>query len=344
MSKNVVKREDNNITNRVLDMEKSLSRWLTRDLTIFGRNLLTKAEGISKVIYPCHSMYISPKNVKKANSIIFHFLWKNKTHYIKRSQLVREYEMGGINALDFESMVGTFKTKWLKAFLMQPNSMWFHIPNSIFKHLGGIEFLLKCDFEINKIPIKLSNFHRQILQFWKMLFNHNFSPHGSTLWNNRVITRGNKSIFQKDWFEMGVIFVKDLLDRNGNLLDFLSFVEKYNVKCSYKDFKKVCRAIPLSLIQLIRNTLLYSEVTASLPALKVNDCNLIDVKCNNKLITKAMKQKIYHDYNRALPKKLPSIDNQSMMTNAHSKFIKWPVPPKVKETHFKIINNIYNTQ
>ncbi len=91
--------------------------------------------------------------------------------------------------------------------------------------------------------------------------------------------------------------MKDLLDRHGNLLDFSAFVEKYNIRCLYGDFKRICRAIPLSLVQLIRNTLLYSDVTASLPVLKVNDCNLTDVKCNNKLINNAMKQKIYQDYN-----------------------------------------------
>lgn len=147
VSNNAIRREDVNIANCILGMEKDFSRWLTTNLTIFERNLLAKAEGISKVIYPCHSMYISPKNVKKANSIIFNFLWKNKTHYIKRPQLVKEYERGGINALDFESMVGTFRIKWLKTFLMQPNSMWFHIQTSIFKQLGGIEFLVKCDFD-----------------------------------------------------------------------------------------------------------------------------------------------------------------------------------------------------
>lgn len=35
---------------------------------------------------------------------------------------------------------------WVKAFLSQPDSMWFHIPRSLFKKIGGRELLLKCDF------------------------------------------------------------------------------------------------------------------------------------------------------------------------------------------------------
>jgi len=154
-----------------MEIKKHLSRWLTRDLTIFGRNLLIKADGISKAIYQCQSLYISPQNIRKTNSILFQFLWKNKTHYIKRSQLVKKYEKGGINALDLEAMVGASRTKWLKTFILQQNSMWFHIPNSIFKQLGGIEFFTKCDFEISKIPVTLSNFHKQALHFWKKIFH-----------------------------------------------------------------------------------------------------------------------------------------------------------------------------
>ena len=73
-----------------------------------------------------------------------------------------------------------------------------------------------------KIPTKLSNFHRQILQYWKMIFTQKCSPHGSTLWNSRVITINRKSIFKSDWYEEGILFVNDLLDCNGNLLDYMA--------------------------------------------------------------------------------------------------------------------------
>lgn len=44
---------------------------------------------------------------------------------------------------------------------LQPNWMWFHIPRSLFKKVGGLDFLLQCDFEISKSLVKLSNFYRQ---------------------------------------------------------------------------------------------------------------------------------------------------------------------------------------
>ncbi len=89
ISKDVRRIEDVNIEKRVVDMKKYLSHWLTRDLTVFGRVILSKAEGVSKIIYFCHSLFISNSNIRKANSVLFQFLWRNKTHDLKRSQLVR---------------------------------------------------------------------------------------------------------------------------------------------------------------------------------------------------------------------------------------------------------------
>ncbi len=63
LCKHVIRREDVNFSNCLIDMKKSLSHWLSRDLTIFDRVTLSKTEGISKIVYPCHSLYVSSSNV-----------------------------------------------------------------------------------------------------------------------------------------------------------------------------------------------------------------------------------------------------------------------------------------
>lgn len=220
-------------------------------------------------------------------------------------------------------------------------SIWFHIPRSVFQKMGGLEFLLKCDFDVHKVPVKLSNFHKQILQFWKMIFTHNFSPHGSILWNNRVITINRKSIFRRDWYEKGILFVKDVMDSDGRLLDYRAWLEKYDLNCTQREYNKICKAIPLPLIQLIQNVLLYLNVELVLPKLMINDCYLSDKKCNNKLISVALKSIIFHDYNRGITAQVSDKVTVSMMEKAHSKYIKWPISPKIKETHFKIFHKVY---
>ncbi len=115
---------------------------------------------------------------------MFKFIWKNKTHYLRKSQLVRDYENGGLRAMDFESVIAAFRIKWLKDCSSHPLSIWYHIPNKIFNKVGGLEFLFECDFEVSRIPVKLSN--------GNIMFTHNFSPHNF----NRVITICRKINFQ----------------------------------------------------------------------------------------------------------------------------------------------------
>ena len=93
-------------------------------------------------------------------------------------------------------------------------------------------FLLKCDYEIKKLPLKLSEFHKQILHYWKMLFTHNFSPHASTLWNNRTIIINRKTLFTQPWYDKKIISVADLMDSHGSIMKIDSFKEKFDIQCS----------------------------------------------------------------------------------------------------------------
>lgn len=173
ITNNLHNREDLNITSRLKAVQKNLNHWLTRDLSLLGHILLSKAEDLSRLFYPCYSLFTSSKIIKLANSIIFKLIWKNKTHYLCESQLIKDFVNGGLRAMELESIIAAFKVKWLKECISQPQSIWYHIPNKLFNKVGGIHFLCKCDSEVSKIPIKLSEFHKQVLHFNKMIFTHN---------------------------------------------------------------------------------------------------------------------------------------------------------------------------
>ncbi len=138
------------------------------------------------------------KTIKSIDSLLFRFIWKNKTECIQRNSLVRRYKEGGLNALDFQTINQTFKINWIKKCISNNDLPWFWIPNLIFKQCGDLKFLLSCNFNCSKLPIKLSNFHKQALDSWKIAFKHNFSPHTCIIWNNENVLSGNKSFFFKE--------------------------------------------------------------------------------------------------------------------------------------------------
>lgn len=68
-----------------------------------------------------------------------------------------------------------FKITWIQSYIHSKDELWYYIHNIIFGELGAIEFLLNCYYNINKLPVKLSNFHKQALLLWMISYKHSSS-------------------------------------------------------------------------------------------------------------------------------------------------------------------------
>jgi len=95
-----------------------LNSWSKKDITVFGRVLLSKMESLSRAIYPAFSLEISDKVTKLINNLNFKFIWKNKCQYIGRADVVKSIEEGGLNVIDFSFMNGVLKLKWPNQFIL----------------------------------------------------------------------------------------------------------------------------------------------------------------------------------------------------------------------------------
>ncbi len=154
--------------------------------------------------------------------------------------------------LDFNILNYTFKINWMKRFLKCPSSIWNYIPNYIFSQLGGLHFLSLCNYNIEKLPVKLSAFHKQMLLAWSLIYKHNFSPHSFSIWNNCNILYKNKSLFFQNWYNNKIILVHDLFDESGRLLSYYDFLQKFNFPVSPKELAVVFDAIPSGVITLFK--------------------------------------------------------------------------------------------
>ncbi len=94
--------------------KKKLNHWLLRDLSLRGRVLITKAEGISRLTYTALSLAVNDNICKTIDNMLFNLLWKNKTYYIKKSVIMNTTENGGLNFLNFTTLNYTFKINWIK--------------------------------------------------------------------------------------------------------------------------------------------------------------------------------------------------------------------------------------
>ena len=122
------------------------------------------------------------------------------------------------------------------------------------RRLGGLNFLLRCNYDVTYLNSKLPTFYKDMLSFFddlKKLYIYNLGQ--LVLFNNREILIDGKPLFNQEWFLKGVIFVSDLLDEQGQLLSYQAFKAKYKCKTNFLNCYRVRSAIPDSLLTKAKN-------------------------------------------------------------------------------------------
>lgn len=117
--------------------ESRLDRWLNRDLSLW-QHLFNQNVKPFKMYLPAYSLSIS-KAAKTINKLNYDYIWKRKAHYLKKATIVKDYEDGGLQAIDFDCINGSLKTKWFRSFLVNSNSFWYCVPGSC---LEGLDVLI----------------------------------------------------------------------------------------------------------------------------------------------------------------------------------------------------------
>lgn len=188
ISKNQQTRCSSNFNPIIEKTKRKVNQWLLRDL---GRILITKAEGISRLTLAALALELDNNASKEIDRMLFNFLWKNKSHHIKKPVMMNPYERGGLNCLDFATLNRDFKINWIRQFLRNP-SIRNMVPHHVLYNFGGLNFLPMCNYNIDKIPVKLSAFHCQAFLSWSLIYKHNFSPRR---WKIRTFCTNTNSSF-----------------------------------------------------------------------------------------------------------------------------------------------------
>lgn len=82
-----------------------------------------------------------PKNViRHIDKELFNFVWKKRIHHLKKSILCNPIAEGGVGMIDFETSNTILKVKWIKNYILNQNSIWYHIPNLVLNKLGVLTF------------------------------------------------------------------------------------------------------------------------------------------------------------------------------------------------------------
>lgn len=218
--------------------------------------------------------------------------------------------------------------------------MWNFIPKFVFDQIGGLPFLLVCSYKINKIPVKLSNFHKQVLLAWNLIYKHNFSPQRYYIWNNGDILCKKKSFFLKNWFDKSIFLVSQLINTEGSLMSHDEFTTYYDFPVTAKEFALVMGAIPHGSVTLCRGSFPSDVSLVNLddaPCGKVcfstthkNNNKAIRSLFQNEIVTKPYVITYWSNFVSNIPwLKVWALPHKYLITN------------KIKEISFKILHKMY---
>ena len=71
-------------------MSKKCQIWTQQNLTIVGRNLVSKTFGTSNPIYSLSLSECESSHIKNAQSVLNSFIWKQKPAKVKHSTMISE--------------------------------------------------------------------------------------------------------------------------------------------------------------------------------------------------------------------------------------------------------------
>ena len=202
------------------------------------------------------SILDAPKNcIPTINISIFQFIWKKRKDKIKRQLMYQNYDKGGLRVPNVDVMIKSLRLSWIPRFLSNDekwSEVWKTIPNHYFDSFGGLNFLLRCNYDLKFLEqTNMPQFYESMLQFFHQLKSSYETDLGRdlVLFNNKDIFIDHSTFFYKPWFKKGIFRVHDLLKECGTFFSHGEFTKRYNLNCNFLQYLQVVSAIPKRLLK-----------------------------------------------------------------------------------------------
>jgi len=102
--------------------------------------MLAKAVGVFQLIYAASMLTVPEPVIHKTQAELFAFLWRNKKDKRKRQIIYQPISDGGLNFMNFRTMVKSLRLSWIGRLLDDTNANWKAIPNYFLTNLAVYPF------------------------------------------------------------------------------------------------------------------------------------------------------------------------------------------------------------
>ena len=162
------KNDEHNFMLKLRKLQTKLDMWKARDSTLFGSVMFIKSLGLAQLIYSIFNLNEPDEIIPNVKKRLFNFIWKNKRDKIKRESLYQDLTAGGIRMVNFDVIIKALRLAWIPRLLSTETLNWKTIPDRLFKKCGGLNLLLRCNYDPKRLP-QMPTFYKDILTFFNDL-------------------------------------------------------------------------------------------------------------------------------------------------------------------------------
>ena len=101
---------------RINAVDKILSSWRSRSLSLRGKALVINALALSRIWYVASLVYMPPRIMRELCTLVFNFFWSGKKDLVSRTVVVQSPLFGGFSVVDVKLKVWSLPAQWVKRF------------------------------------------------------------------------------------------------------------------------------------------------------------------------------------------------------------------------------------
>ena len=231
-------KQSKNFEDKIPKMVNQLHIQSQRNLSLCGKILLTKTFGISKFIHQMSITDASKEVLEKIQCVLNKYIWSYKPAKVKHTVLIGNIYQSGLSSLDVESKNKALRLSWVHRII--EGKGWNDIISEYLEPMGGLSFLLKCNYDTKHLKW-IPKFYQNLLKFILEIYYNQDREY--IIWNNKSILIDGKSIFWKNWYDKGVIYIHDFINTNGEWLTFKAFCNKFEIRTNFLRYLGILSAI-----------------------------------------------------------------------------------------------------
>ena len=198
---------------KIIKLESILNSWSARRLTLLGKITIIKSLPVSQIVYLLSALPAPQGILQKINLLLYNFLWGSKSEKIKTTEMINEYDKGGLKMIDIHSFNASFKIKWVQSCLNTDNKgKWKSVFDCYLKKHGG---KLLFEGNLKKQDIPLFDIREPFLrEITEQCTNINFTEknpdfNSSCIWYNSLT---------RTWFKAGLQLLEIYEIKKANFL------------------------------------------------------------------------------------------------------------------------------